>query len=609
MKQRPQRGHCRRGLTVAALLAVLGPATDGQASYAVYVGRNLTADGSVLIGGTGEEVSSHWLEIVPHHSHPEGATVRVGVTDEANIPGELIEIPQVDETFRYLTMNYTNYLGFPPPLTNGGLNERGVAIRDVWSTSRQELIEMTPTPQQGVNYSDLARLMLERASTAREAVELLGRLIEEHGYATYGGNSHLIADANEGWVVLELAGGQGLWAAERLGPDEIRVSYPGYIGEVPEDFLEREEFMGSENLISFAVEQGWWDPEGDEPFSVYEVYSQRGREMREPGVKYVGQRTLEDDLMELAPNITPADVMAWVRDWRIADDEAGYGQVAHLRGDRVRPDLRRLWVAPTGSITAPFVPYWIGVERVPTEFRQHRYLTRESDATFLHPDFAAQEASEFAGRVFKRLMYLVCEHPNRFWTEVTEALIAFEARTIEELPAVEATAEALFAAGEADRAREYLTLYSNSKAREALELGRGLLAGVEARTRALYGIREPEGDEINAEGGADRHTVNCRDTLTGPLRPLDLPAGMTASAYITTEPHHDTTEHARAVERRADPAGDETTEAEDDEEEAERAAPATVEDGVGWKWPLALIVVALIGIGIGWGWRGRAADS
>ena len=51
--------------TVATLLG-----TDLQASYAIYVGKDLTEDGSVLIGGSGDEVSSHWLEIVPARDHP-----------------------------------------------------------------------------------------------------------------------------------------------------------------------------------------------------------------------------------------------------------------------------------------------------------------------------------------------------------------------------------------------------------------------------------------------------------------------------------------------------------------------------------------------------------
>ena len=59
---------------------------------------------------------------------------------------------------------------------------------------------MTPPDQQGLNYSDLARIVLERARTAREGTELIGGSSTAHGDATYGGNSHLIADAERhGW--------------------------------------------------------------------------------------------------------------------------------------------------------------------------------------------------------------------------------------------------------------------------------------------------------------------------------------------------------------------------------------------------------------------------
>ena len=65
------------------------------------------------------------------------------------IPGERTEIPQVTETLRYISMDYSNWEGFPPPLTNGGLNEIHVAARDVWSPLSAELVEITPTPQTG----------------------------------------------------------------------------------------------------------------------------------------------------------------------------------------------------------------------------------------------------------------------------------------------------------------------------------------------------------------------------------------------------------------------------------------------------------------------------
>ena len=45
---------------------------------------------------------------------------------------------------------------------------------------------MTPKPQRGLSYSDLSRI-------AREAVRIVGELVETYGEATYGGNSHLFA--------------------------------------------------------------------------------------------------------------------------------------------------------------------------------------------------------------------------------------------------------------------------------------------------------------------------------------------------------------------------------------------------------------------------------
>lgn len=488
-------------LAIAAIAAVV--ARPALASYGFYVGKNLTEDGSVLLGGTGEEVSGHWLEIVPRRQHGEDATIEVGVTEDASIPGELIEIPQVPETFKYITMNYSNYEGFPPPLTNGGMNEHQVAARDIWSPSRDELVEMTPTPQRGPQYSDLSRIAMERATTAREAAEIVGRLIDEHGYSTYGGNSHLFADPDEGWVLINFAGGEGLWVAERLGPDDVRVSYPGYIGEIPQDYRENSDFMGSDNLIDFAVEQGWYDPDSGEPFNVHEVYGAQDRPMKS-GAKFFGAGAIEEELRDMAP-VSVDEMMAMVRDERIADDEAGYGQVAHLR-EGIRPELALLWVAPTGSITAPFIPWRIGATDVPPEFGKHRYLYKDSGATFLDPDYQVQEATVFAGRVFKRLMYYTCEHPKTFLPEVADALESFEAALLDEAGRVEETARSLYEAGKPDLAGEYLTFYSNTKAMDGLRLGQDLVAGIGARTRTRFGIREPEGDQINSQGG---ETVNC----------------------------------------------------------------------------------------------------
>ena len=485
-----------------AVAAIVG-AAPASASYGYYVGKNLTSDGSVMIGGTGEEVSGHWLEIVPAQDHPDGTTISVGVTKDAAIPGELIEIPQVPHTYKYITMNYSDYMGFPAPLTNGGMNEHKVAMRDIWSPSRRELVEMTETPQHGVQYSDAARIALERATTAREAAEIIGELVEEHGWATYGGNSHMVADPDEGWVVLEFAGSQGLWVAERLGPDDVRVSYPGYIGDIPADYLDNPDFMGSENLISFAVEQGWYDPDSGKPFNVHEVYGKQGVPMR-TGVKHFEIADIEQELRDGAP-LTEEAFMRLVRDPRIADDEAGYGQVISLNHE-TPVELMPVWVAPTTSVGAPFIPWYFGATEVVPEFGQHRYLYKDAGSTFLNPDFQEQEATVFAGRVFKRLLYYTCSRPEEFLPEVHTAFEAFEARAREDNVTASQIASTLYSAGKPDLASAYLTEYSQTKAMDGLRLGQALTAGIEARTKWQYGIRRPEGKEMNAGDGP---TPNC----------------------------------------------------------------------------------------------------
>lgn len=502
---------------LAGTVSLLG-APVVLASYAFYVGGDLTESGHPMLGGSGEEVSSHWLEIVPAKQHGEGATISVGVTAAASMPGERIDIPQVARTFRYLTMNYSDFEGFPAPLTNGGVNEHHVAVRDVWATNRDELIEMTPEPQTGVQYSDLARLVLERARTAREGVELIGDLIEQYGYATYGGNTHLIADPNEAWVVWEFAGGQGLWAAERLESDEVRVLYPGYIETFPRDFAERDDVMGADHLIDFAVEQGWFDPDSEGEFNVFAVYGPQGGEQqaRTGGYKYMTQAQLEEATREMAP-VSERDLMTRLRDPRITDDAAGYGQLITL-DDEVPAELIRLWVAPTGSVAAPFLPWWLGVDEVPMAFGQHRYLTTGASATFMNPDYQRQEATDFAGRRFKQVMYWMCAHPERYLDQVTPLLEGFEQQSMADMEWLEGSARTLLARGESEQARALLTHYANNRAEKAMALGSTLVEWLEASARLTGDIERPAGDSVNLASGS---VVNCLNGID-PDRPASV---------------------------------------------------------------------------------------
>ena len=475
-------------------------------SIAFYIGKDLTNDGSTLLGGFGHEPSSHWLDIVPAQTHPAGSEMEVGVTEEANLPGELITIPQARYTNKYISSTYSNFLGFPPPLTNGGLNEYGVAGRDVWSDSREELVEMTPDPQRGINYSDLSRIAMERATTARDAVEIIGDLINKYGYATYGGNSHLFADENEGWVLIEFAGGKGLWAAERLGPNEVRVSYPGYIHDFPVNFQNSDDFMASDNIVDFAREQGWWDPEKDNPefINLQDVYG-----VPFPGIgvskeedHFTAMRVppeREEELLSFIP-FSLEDMLALVRDPRWSNDQAGYGQVAHIRSN-VHPELQTLWLAVTSAITTPYVPIPIATasEAVPPEFVQHRYLTKYSDSEPLSPNFAPQEATRYATREFKRLLYFTSEHPILFLRYVTGCIESLEMEMLRERSKLEKDFLTLLEYQGAEAARELITTNVKEWLMKSLHLGMDVTCKVEKETRKQFGIRIPTSTKSSGE--------------------------------------------------------------------------------------------------------------
>lgn len=464
-------------------------------SYGLYVGKNLTRDGIAYLAGYGDEPSSHWLEVVPRRQHGPDATITVGVTPQADMPGVLTEIPQVSETTRHIRVSYSFYLGVPAPLTNGGLNEHGVAVRDIWSTSRQELIDMTPKDQTGPNYSDLARIVVERAHTARGGVKLIAELIARHGYSTYGGNSHIIADPDEAWIVIEFAGGHGLWVAERVGASDIRASRPGYIGDVPVDDPSRPDFLYAPNLKSFAVEQGWYDPAGGDPFNVNAIYGDgKGRW---DGVAWIEREMAERAVRPDKIGIT--DMMWAVRTSKLTGDTAGYGQVVPL----VHPAhdaLRVLWHTQIGAIAAPFVPVFMGVQEVPEEFRQHRYLTTGEDARFIDQRAVERderaisvvsqgiESTRSATAIFKRLLYLIMQHHEVYLPEVTAIWEAVERRLLNAYSGIAQTAETLIDAGKPDLAADYLTYICRTELNAALDLADTLARSLEARTRALHGI-------------------------------------------------------------------------------------------------------------------------
>jgi dipeptidase len=150
------------------------------------------------------------------------------------------------------------------------MNEHQLAISETTFDGREEL----RNPDGVLHYWDMMTLALERTTTARDAIKVMTELVEEYGYGSTG-ESFSIADTEEAWIMEMIGpgpGGQGaIWVAVKIPDGYISChANKARIGEFPLD--DPENCMYSENVISFAVEHGYYDPDSGEPFRYCEAY-------------------------------------------------------------------------------------------------------------------------------------------------------------------------------------------------------------------------------------------------------------------------------------------------------------------------------------------------
>jgi dipeptidase len=156
------------------------------------------------------------------------------------------EIPQVAHTYAYLNTAYPC------------LNEKQLAIGESTFGGRPEL----ESDNGLIDCQRLCQLMLERCTSAREAIRTAGALLAEYGWID-AGECLTIADKNEVWHLEIVGPGKGMkgavWAAQRVPDDHIAVNAnASTIRHI--DTTDREHFMYSDNVFSLAQENGWWNP-------------------------------------------------------------------------------------------------------------------------------------------------------------------------------------------------------------------------------------------------------------------------------------------------------------------------------------------------------------
>jgi len=246
-----------------------------ESCTSIMFGKNATDDGSVITAHTCDAYYRTWLEFVPVHKFEKDTTHKVywgtmhthtaWSKDGLELKGE---IPQAKETYAYLNTAYPC------------LNEKQLAIGETTFGGKKELRNKNGL----FLIEELERVALQRCTTARQAIQLIGELIKEYGYAD-GGECITIADTKEVWQMEILGEGPdktgGVWAAQRIPDDHVGIS--ANICRIAELDLENEDyFMASENVFEVAEKMGFWDGKetfkfwkaygGDKPFNIREYF-------------------------------------------------------------------------------------------------------------------------------------------------------------------------------------------------------------------------------------------------------------------------------------------------------------------------------------------------
>ncbi|NWJ40199.1 MAG: C69 family dipeptidase [Geothrix sp.] len=152
----------------------------------------------------------------------------------------------------------------------GNMNEHQLVIAETTFGGRKEL----HVPSGIVDYGSLIYIGLERAKTAREAIQVMTSLAETYGYASEG-ESFSIADPNEVWILEMIGKGKGqtgaLWVAYKLPDGTISAhANQARIRQFPQN--DPATALFSRDLIPFAREKGWFKGE-DKNFSFVDAYA------------------------------------------------------------------------------------------------------------------------------------------------------------------------------------------------------------------------------------------------------------------------------------------------------------------------------------------------
>ncbi len=281
---------------VALVGAFIGSVQIADACTNFIITRGASADGSNMVTYAAD---SHGLYGALYSYVPGKYTPYMDVT-EWDTGRYIGKIKQVERRYRTL----------------GNSNEHSLFITETTFGGRPELED----PKGGIDYGSLIYITLQRAKTAREAIDVIVELANTYGYCSSGESFSLI-DQQEAWI-MELIGkgpeDKGIvWVARRI-PDGYVSAHANQARITTFPWNDPDNCIYAKDVADVARKFGWFEGK-DEEFSFADAYApldfgaMRGCEAR----VWAFFRTVADDMdqyEDYAMGHNPANRMPlWVK--------------------------------------------------------------------------------------------------------------------------------------------------------------------------------------------------------------------------------------------------------------------------------------------------------
>ncbi len=217
--------------------------------------------------------------LVTKGASADGSTMITYAADSHVLFGELYFYPAAKygatdslEIYEWDTGKYLGKIKQAPQTYKvvGNINEHQLSIGETTYGGRPELVDSTAI----IDYGSLMYITLQRAKTAREAIQLIGELLSTYGYYS-SGESFSIADPNEVWIMEMIGKGVGnkgaVWVAQRI-PDGYISGHANQARITHFPLNDPENCLYSSDVISFAIEKGYYQGP-DSLFSFSDAYA------------------------------------------------------------------------------------------------------------------------------------------------------------------------------------------------------------------------------------------------------------------------------------------------------------------------------------------------